>query len=667
MQILPLVTARNASATENGGLDATLASRQSALFASLLDSARTTSGASQTVLNTTGSDLTATRAADATSARDDARTPGNDDLMNLRMTREDLAALRDDLKEQGFSDDELAAMDAKVGSESGMTWGEMMRTVEKKISKTDKSDKADSTSSTAKKEISNEDTVQLLGLFGKLGFTAEESQKMVDALAGGDTKSVLDAIDAKVAGLAADSKVSLNSNEMTTLGRAMNLSDEAQSKLAALFDQSSAASGLSGQGLTTAFNLVKNALLAQISQENKAMADFRQAASAVLDQAWLRESGKLNAGLHNDDVARKAAQAVAMGQETGGKTSETSTAAKPGLDVLADVPQEGQATGAQAVETAGQKSASEKSAANTLQNKAGAVAAEQATLAGHGEAAAQATTSEQGQTAGQTAGQVRPAGSEKAAAQSMQLSAENNASGQNAGQNAGQNPGQNAGQQGGGFFNQTGQDGALGELLSKIRVEKGAGQATGATGTTSGATTQTMAAMDAAGGQNVAKNAAKPFDAALAARAARQVETGILRNVGQDAKQLTLNLTPEDLGKVSVTITVKDKEVRAVISADQSDTAAMLNDQAAKIKQTLEDQGFKVTKLEVQTGIASDDKNAWQSPEQHNLAREQREQAERLRSSQRLARANGFDFEADADGFVPSSIADRPQGLDLFA
>jgi flagellar hook-length control protein FliK len=93
----------------------------------------------------------------------------------------------------------------------------------------------------------------------------------------------------------------------------------------------------------------------------------------------------------------------------------------------------------------------------------------------------------------------------------------------------------------------------------------------------------------------------------------------------------------------------------------------MLNEQAAKIKQTLEDQGFKVTKLEVQTGIAKDNQNAWQSPEQHNMAREQRESAERMRSGQRLLQGGMSDLSGDDDGFVPPTLADRAQGLDLFA
>lgn len=702
MQILPLATNRAGTTAQSGLSQSSLeACRQSALFASLLGSARTGTDTASLV----SASSTATPTASAS-------TSTTDDIMNLRMTREDLAGLRDQLKEQGFSDDELAAMDAKVDTESGLTWGEMLKQVEEKVSKTKE---------TSKKEISNADTVELLGLFGKLGFSAEQSQQMVDSLAKGDSQSVLSAIDEKVSGLAADSSMSLTASEVTALGRALNLSDEAQGRLAALLNQSDAASGLSVQGLTSAFASVKNELLAKIGQENQAMAEFRQAASDALDNAWLRQSGKLNAGLHTDDVARKAAQAVAMGTgkdaDTGTDGAGASANGKPNIDLLGDVPQAGKGM------TGTGQAGGEKNISSELNNRAGAVAAEQAALTGQGHETATTGQGVAGQSvtgqsltgqnvagqsvtgqnvagqgvAGQSvAGQSvvgqslvgQSVGGQSVAGQSL---AGHNLLGQAAdGQNAGEqsvghtasktvaaapqvglgsqtaeNGSNGTGQPAGGFSGQTGQEGVWGELLSKVHAEKTTGQASTAS-LGSSTSTQTMAAMDAVTGSGAGKTA-KAFDPALAARAARQVESGILRTVGQDAKQLTLNLTPDELGKLSVTVTVKDKEVKAVITADNADTAAMLSDQAAKIKQTLEDQGFKVTKLEVQTGIARDNQNAWQNPQQHNEAWEQREALERARSSLNLARSGLTGLADQVAGFVPTNAMPRAEGLDLFA
>ncbi|MHC1788017.1 flagellar hook-length control protein FliK [Solidesulfovibrio sp.] len=649
MQILPLIQSRTQSASADAALtgSAGLASRQSALFASILDSART-SASSRTI---------EAAAETARAVAEPARTaePSDDELKTLPVTREDIAALRDDLKEQGFSDDELDTLEDRAGDGQGMTWGELMDEVERKVATTDKG---------SRKDIANDDQVQLLGLFGKLGFTPEESQQMIDALSRGETQSVWASINAKLDGAASDDTFRLSSSELTALGRAMNLSDDAQSRLVALFDQSGAEAGLSGEGIITAMGLVKNELTAQIGKENQALADFRQAASAVLADAWQRESGKRNSDLFQDDVARKAGQIVAMSHEQDGADA----AGTSSIDALSDVPQTGQGLaeteaglasdagqGSQTAQAGGSsqagsfgQAAGREAMSAALAGKAGAVAAEQAALAG-----------ENGQTTAQP--QAQPEVAPQAAAKASSGVAANaevrdmNFFGgqQGAGGNAfGQN-GQNG---------QDSQDGSMAEFMSKIRF---AGRTGAAQSGQTAETTPAMAAMDAAK-MTSANQQAKSFDPALAARAARQVESGILRGVAQEARQLTINLTPDELGPLQVTLTVKDKEVRAIILADNTDTAAMLQEQAAKIKQTLEDQGFKVTKLDVQTGLAQDNQTAWDSPERHNEAREQREAMERIRNSVRLAReAAGSD--ADSAAAIPGAMPARAAGLDLFA
>ncbi|KHK02231.1 flagellar hook-length control protein FliK [Desulfovibrio sp. TomC] len=645
MQILPLIQSRTASSTADAALmgSAGLGSRQSALFASILDSARTGSSSS-TALSTTTNQSQTQDAADLTEA---AAAPSDEDLKKLPMTREDIAALRPELKDQGFTDEELDALEERAGDGKSLTWGELMTEVEKKVATTEKS---------GKKTISNDDQVQLLGLFGKLGFTQDESQKMIDALSRGETQSVWSSVNGKLDALSGNESFSLNASELTTLGRAMNLSDDAQARLAALFTQSGAEAGLSGQGLVTAMGLVKNELAAQIGKENQALSDFRDAASSVLANAWQREATSRNSDLHQDDVARKAGQIVAMSNGQGNGAS--------GLDALADVPLAGQGVAQDTDPTAGSAKTSASAGAATgeqtaqathtaasqptvtaeLAGKAGAVAAEQAGLAGQPDEAALAQKTVQSDTA---------AGSTQKTTAVTQAAA---------GQTTANFSGGQQGASGENAFGQPGQDGSMAELMSKIRF---GGKADAASLTTQTAeATPVLAAMDALK-TSTANQSGKTLDPALAARVAKQVETGILKGVAQEAKQLTVNLTPDELGPVSVTLSVKDKEVRAVITADNADAAAALQEQAGKIKQTLEDQGFKVAKLDVQTGLAQDNQAGWDSPERHNEAREQREAQERIRSSVRLAReAAASDFDSSA---IPGAMTARASGLDLFA
>lgn len=646
MQILPLINSRTQSASTDAALtgSAGLASRQSALFSSILDSARTAAASRTTIEPSTQTDTDRADVAEAAAA------PSEQDLMALPVTREDIAALRDDLKERGFSDDEVSALEDQAGDGQGMTWGDLMDKVEKKVATTDKSEK---------KVIANDDQAQLLGLFGKLGFTTEQSQQMIDALSRGETQSVWASINTKLDEMSGDESFHLASSELTALGRAMNLSDDAQSRLTALFNQSGAEAGLSGQGIVTAMGLVKNELTAQIGKENQALAEFRQASSDLLANAWQRETGKRASDLHQDDVARKAGQIVAMSNEQGGKDASGGS----GLDALADVPQAGQGEAeAQTLPAAdaGQAGQHGKAGENgkaaqapgqqavtaELAGKAGAVAAEQAALAGENTGLANAQQHAQPEVAPQAA-----AKSASAVVGGAEVHTANFSGGQQQG-----TPGDNP-------FGQGNQDGSLAEFMSKVRF--GGRSGVGQVGQTADAAS-TTAAMDAV--KTSATNPqAKAFDPALAARVARQVESGIVKGVGQEAKQLTVKLTPDELGPVQVTLTVKDKEVRALITADNADTAAMLQEHAAKIKQSLEDQGFTVNKLDVQTGLAQDNQTAaWNSPDQHNQAREQREAQERIRTSARLAR-EAAGTSADSLSAIPGAMTARAAGLDLFA
>ncbi|QAZ68311.1 flagellar hook-length control protein FliK [Solidesulfovibrio carbinolicus] len=636
MQILPLIQRRTqsvmADAAATGGSG--LGSRQSALFASLLDNARADSTSSAAVADLSGK----AAAAEVVSA---AASPSEEDIKTLPVTREDIAALRSELKDQGFSDEELDAMEAKAGDGKGMTWGELMDEVEKKVSSAGKGEK---------KVIANDDQVQILGLLGKLGFTADQSQQMVEALSRGETQSVMAAIDEKLAGMSSENEVQVGASEITALGRALNLSEQAQSRLSSLMGESS---GQTGQGIVSAMSLVKNELLAQLGQENQKMAEFREAASDVLQNAWQRDTTGRSSDLHQDDVARKAGQIVAMSSEEGEAKADGN-----GLDALADVPQAGKAAEGQESPAAAQTATDAASAGKAVEPKtgahaelaakAGAVAAEQASLAGN---AAEASAKAQGQP------EVAPQAKEQAASTPVQNAEVHQQTGSGQQGAAGGNAfgfGQNG---------QGGHDESMAELMGKIRF---AGRtATGQTAGQTAETSPTLAAMDALK-TSPSGQQAKTIDPALAARVARQVESGILKGAGQEAKQLTLTLTPDELGKVQVTLTVKDKEVRAVISADNADTTAMLQEHAAKIKQSLEEQGFKVSEVEVRSQLSQDNQNAaWDSPERHNEAREQREALERIRSSVRLARD-----AAAGQGeslVIPEPMTARASGLDLFA
>lgn len=145
------------------------------------------------------------------------------------------------------------------------------------------------------------------------------------------------------------------------------------------------------------------------------------------------------------------------------------------------------------------------------------------------------------------------------------------------------------------------------------------------------------------------------WDKVDAPKVMRQVENAFFKNLSNGTKQLTLQLTPENLGKLNIVLQVQGKEVNAVIRADSADAARVINENIESIRASLENQGLKVEKLEVQTGLTGNqDSNDWAGSEQHNLARE-REVMTAMRKHMRAMRG-------DATGLGPGLANTLPHG-----
>lgn len=145
-----------------------------------------------------------------------------------------------------------------------------------------------------------------------------------------------------------------------------------------------------------------------------------------------------------------------------------------------------------------------------------------------------------------------------------------------------------------------------------------------------------------------------------------QVQEGAFKNLGQGRKQLTLQLNPHDLGTVNVMLQVKNKDVKAVLRAENPDTAKVLAEQLDVVKQALEEQGLKVEKLEVQTGIADrDTQGSWQNAEDHNQAQYQEMMSE-MRRRWKVLRQEGTSLAQEMHS-VQQTAAISGNGLYIVA
>jgi flagellar hook-length control protein FliK len=114
-----------------------------------------------------------------------------------------------------------------------------------------------------------------------------------------------------------------------------------------------------------------------------------------------------------------------------------------------------------------------------------------------------------------------------------------------------------------------------------------------------------------------------------------QIQQGIVRNNSNGAHQITMRLDPPDLGRINLTLTVAGNEIKALIRTEQSEVSQVVSEQLAQLKTSLEEQGFKVTELDVETQAQNNpDLDNWTSAEQ----REQREELEARADFLRLAR-----------------------------
>ncbi|RQD61855.1 MAG: hypothetical protein D5R98_06065 [Desulfonatronovibrio sp. MSAO_Bac4] len=145
-----------------------------------------------------------------------------------------------------------------------------------------------------------------------------------------------------------------------------------------------------------------------------------------------------------------------------------------------------------------------------------------------------------------------------------------------------------------------------------------------------------------------------------------QVQNGMFKRLSEGRTQITLQLDPPALGRVAVVLQMHDKEVRAMIRPSSPEVAQIVSENMAKLKASLEQQGLRVNKIEVQTQMQQGHGQTWQGQEEHNKARD------KMREAIRIARMRGLDGAGKAKDGVDGAILMNPEtrdgpGLDLFA
>ncbi len=180
------------------------------------------------------------------------------------------------------------------------------------------------------------------------------------------------------------------------------------------------------------------------------------------------------------------------------------------------------------------------------------------------------------------------------------------------------------------------------ELLSKTDVRQ-----VHSTPTLSNAVTTTplagmgMGTMSASAlAQNLAAQKMQQNSQTLSQQAAQQVERALFTAASNGTKRIDLQLHPAELGSLTISLTARNGAISALLRTENNDTTQNLQVQMDQVRASLEQQGIRIDKIEVQT--QTQDSNSkyeqWDSLQQHNERQEENARREALERMRNLAK-----------------------------
>jgi len=488
--------------------------------------------------------------------KDDEETAIQDN--ETRVTQEEFEELKDDLKEYGMSDEEIARLEEKVNSDEGMTWGEMATAI------------ADKMAAMRTVQLTDEQKVELKSFFSKFGFTEKESDKLISQLEKGDFTKVMDALKAKVETLPQDQSLLLEKKEIEAFTAALGFSKEFTTKVKELLGNNSLP-----KDVKQAFTLIRQ----EMAEMDKRDQELANAVGKVFAKAMGDESKATTA-------ARQITEAVDLKPRVAEEKVETE--AKEEL-----------AEAVKARKDAMPEASTRKTTGESLANKV----------------------------------EIKPEADSETATDKQDGESEEN----------------------------------WDDLFGKMRDDGGS-----TAKEQTQAKTQTQAESAAVNtltkaGATEADSKARAWEKVSAPKVMKQVDNAVLRTLNNGAKQLTLQLTPENLGKLSIVLQVNGKEVGATIRAESADAAKVIADNLDILKHSLESQGLKVDKLDVQTGLAGNqDYQDWFGENEHNLAREREAMIAMRNHMKQMREENGGVLAQDLQHLRNQAIH-ADQGLHIIA
>lgn len=533
---------------------------------------------------------------------------------SLKMTLGDLDSLRDQLLENGLSEADLSDLQEKLSSRSGLTWGSFVHFLSSKTGVVPKT-----------LEFSPEQKQNLTSFFQKVGFNSQEAQDLVSGLSQRRYGDVFQVMHHRLQALSEEGFTGFDKTEFTTFVRSLGLSGDAASKLDALFQNQDR---VTMEGAKMALAVIKKDLLAHKGEFRQEAAELAAEIGQAIKKAAEREGDRLMAGKRGDESQEKLIRSKAGIEGEFAKTS-------------ADKEEKGSAKSSVATSNLVEPEGNDKD---------DKVAKPQAGLAerlSKGASETAAATAAKGQEASAKSPKAEARaenladrlGQDRHFAQNRDHIGDHLASGDDTG----------AGDR------NSAQDKSWKDFLGRLRFEEPAvgryirNVAEG-----------TEKAAEAASPNATTKHADAPAPGVrsdFSRSVFDQVKDGVLKNLSQGRKQLSLQLKPEHLGTLNVVLTMRGKEIEAMIRTDNHESTRLVAEQLEAIRHSLQEQGLKVSKLDVQTQLSDNQfsQAAWDGPENHNMAQEQ-EAMNMLRRRWRLLKEGGESLAQEMQNMTEREI-----------
>lgn len=516
-------------------------------------------------------------------------------LDEVCFTKNELLELRRELIKAGAPAQSLKKFDVLADQPDGATLAQIMASLQ---------------GFNAPAELSDEDAANITALLGKIDPTGDLSAQALQLMQEGNGSAALALISETFSSLASAEGIEISRDEALSLGRGLGLNQNSLQTLANSFGNHQALIGTSAQFAD---------LMAPAAAQFAVEAAQRQKLDAALEQTLKPIISKARNRMEKE----KAAAALQNREAEQSKVLINRTVEKQSREILDQTLQTGQKSG----------NPDDAEMLGARQGQAIGRKLDESQSAALGDAG---TSGKNSRSAASTAGETAEASARAASNAENALNGRNNAKGENAdfaqsGHAAQSGTGHVAGMGNEAAHGDARRDGEQGtsrewsELLRKV-------EANGAQPASRNADSVVFSMLQGNAGQPATLESMPGAETQpLSRHVAQQVEQGLLTALKGGGTRLDLQLNPQELGAITITLTARNGEVSARIRSEKTETAEMVTRQLDVIRTNLEHQGIKVDKIEVQLeNKQQDDGSQWQNLDQHNSRQEEEARREEL-------------------------------------